>query len=634
MAVINILSPHVADMIAAGEVVERPASVIKELMENAFDAGAKNITVELRGGGATYIRVTDDGCGMAPEDAGIAFLRHATSKLQDEKGLESIHTMGFRGEALAAISAVSHVELSTRRKGDESGTFVTLTAGEIQDMGPTGCPEGTTMVVKDLFYNTPARLKFLKSDRAEASACVQTALRCALGRPEVSVRLIRDGKEEFFSPGDGRQDSCVYTLLGRELASTLLQCKAADGGLRVSGFVSSPSAGRGNRAAQYFFCNGRFIRSALLQAAVEQAYKNTLLTGRFPACVLYLDMGYGSVDVNVHPAKTEVKFSFEKQVFDLVYNAVRLSLEQENRTAEVVPSASTRKLIEPKADFYRSMSAESFRANGYAVEKSRGAAASAPEPVRPAAPAFQSPGFRSPEPEKQTRMDLPPAAKAEPISVKGAETSPLFTRIPEKSVENSVQNVETTQIPSYRLLGEAMKTYIILEVGEELLLIDKHAAHERMNFDRLKALDRSIMSQTLLAPLPLHLGPGDAELLEQNGQLLQELGFEIEVFGEEDYVIRAVPADIDSGDALAAVEEIFEKLRSGKAPDAQSARDEILHTVACKAAIKAGWDTSDAERRRIAEAVLSGQVKYCPHGRPVSAVLSRRDLDKMFKRIV
>ena len=244
MAVINILSPHVADMIAAGEVVERPASVIKELMENAFDAGARNITVELRGGGATYIRVTDDGCGMAPEDAGVAFLRHATSKLQDEKGLESIHTMGFRGEALAAISAVSHVELRTRRKGDESGTFVTLTAGEIQDMGPTGCPEGTTMVVKDLFYNTPARLKFLKSDRAEASACVQTALRCALGRPEISVRLIRDGKEEFFSPGDGRQDSCVYTLLGRELASTLLQCRAAEL------YPLDPAAGRGGAGLQ------------------------------------------------------------------------------------------------------------------------------------------------------------------------------------------------------------------------------------------------------------------------------------------------------------------------------------------------------------------------------------------------
>ena len=347
-------------------------------------------------------------------------------------------------------------------------------------------------------------------------------------------------------------------------------------------------------------------------------------------------MGYSSVDVNVHPAKTEVKFSFEKQVFDLVYNAVRLSLEQEDRTAEVQPSASTRKLIEPKTDFYRSMSAESFRANGYAVTKPRPASAptptarvSAAEYMRPAAPSF-----RSPEPPAQTRLDLSPTPKSEPISVNSAETSPLFTTKPSVSVENSVQNVETTQIPSYQLLGEAMKTYIILDLGDELMLIDKHAAHERMNFDRLKAMDRRIMSQTLLTPLPLRLDPGDEELLEQNATLLEELGFEIEVFGEDDYVIRAVPADIDSADALAAVEEIFEKLRSGKAPDAQSARDEILHTVACKAAIKAGWDTSDAERRRIAEAVLSGKVKYCPHGRPVSAILSRRDLDKMFKRIV
>ena len=645
MAVINILDPHVADMIAAGEVVERPASVIKELMENAFDAGSRNVTVELRGGGATYIRVTDDGCGMAPEDAGVAFLRHATSKLHDEKGLESIQTMGFRGEALAAISAVSHVELRTRRRGDESGTLVTLTAGEIQEMEPVGCPEGTTMIVKDLFFNTPARLKFLKSDRAEASACVQTALRCALGRPEICVRLIRDGKEEFFSPGDGRQDSCVYTLLGRELASTLLQCRAADGGLRVSGFVSSPSAGRGNRGAQYFFCNGRYIRSQLLQAALEQAYKNTLLTGRFPACVLYLDLGYASVDVNVHPAKTEVKFSQEKQVFDLVYNAVRLSLEQEDRTAEVAPSAATRRLVEPKADFYRSMSAESFRANHYAVDKPRTPAAPAGAPVRdrawePAARPVATSSFSSsvtlhaPDCAGQMRIDLPVSPKSRPISTENGKSSPLFTTFSEKSVENSVQNVESVQTPSYKLLGEAMNTYILIESGEQLILIDKHAAHERMNFDRLKAMDRTIMAQSLLEPLPLRTTPEDAELLEQNAALLQELGFELEPFGDESWVIRAVPADIAGGDAPAAMEEILEKLRSGKTPDAQSARDEILHTVACKAAIKAGWDTSDAERRRIAEAVLSGQVKYCPHGRPVSAVLSRRDLDKMFKRIV
>lgn len=629
MAVINILGSHVADMIAAGEVVERPASVIKELMENAFDAGAKNVTVELRGGGATYIRVTDDGCGMAPEDAGVAFLRHATSKLRDEKGLEAIQTMGFRGEALAAISAVSHVELRTRRRGDESGTLVTLTAGEIQEMEPVGCPEGTTMIVKDLFFNTPARLKFLKSDRAEASACVQTALRCALGRPEISVRLLRDGKEEFFSPGDGRQDSCVYTLLGRELASTLLQCRVADGGLRVSGFVSSPAAGRGNRGAQYFFCNGRAIRSQLLQAALEQAYKNSLLTGRFPACALYLDLGYASVDVNVHPAKTEVKFSQEKQVFDLIYNAARLSLEQEDRTAEVAPSASTRRLVEPKADFYRSMSAEAFRANRYAVDKPRAARPGPAADFRPAARG----SLRAPSFAEQTWLDLPAPSQSEPISPNFDKKSPLSTTSSSKPVENPVQNVESTQVSPYKLLGEAMNSYILVESGERLILIDKHAAHERMNFDRLKAMDREIPSQTLLEPLPLQVSAEDAELLERNAALLRELGFELEPFGEEDWVLRGVPADIASGDARAAAEEILEKLRSGRAPDAQSARDEVLHTVACKAAVKAGWDTSGAERRRIAEAVLSGAVKYCPHGRPVSAVLSRRELDKMFKRI-
>ncbi|MBS6653118.1 MAG: DNA mismatch repair endonuclease MutL, partial [Collinsella sp.] len=283
---IQILSPHLADLIAAGEVVERPASVVKELVENAFDAGARTVTVELRGGGATYLRVTDDGCGMTPEDAGIAFLRHATSKLHDAQGLEAIGTMGFRGEALAAISAVSHITLTTRRRGAPGGTHMTLDAGEIQDMYETGCPEGTTMIVRDLFYNTPARRKFLKTDRAEGAACAAAALRCALGRPDVSVRCIRDGEELFFSPGDNKLDSCVYSLLGRELAKTLLPCEGEVDGVRVHGFISSPAAGRGSRAQQHFFCNGRWIKSAALQAALEQAYRNTLLVGRFPACVL------------------------------------------------------------------------------------------------------------------------------------------------------------------------------------------------------------------------------------------------------------------------------------------------------------------------------------------------------------
>ena len=627
MSEINILSPHVADLIAAGEVVERPASVVKELMENAFDAGARAVTVEFKDGGATCIRVADDGRGMAPEDAGIAFLRHATSKLHDEAGLEAIGTMGFRGEALAAISAVSEVELTTRRRGDESGTYMTLEAGDIREMRETGCPEGTTMVVRSIFYNTPARLKFLKSDRAEASACVQAALRCALGRPEISVRLIRDGREEFFSPGDGRPESAVYALLGRDFAKDLLPCASEDGDLKLHGFVSSPSAGRGNRGAQFFFCNGRFIRSQLLQTALEQAYKNTLLVGRFPACVLYLEPSCAAVDVNVHPAKTEVKFSQEKRVFDLVYHAVLSALQSEDRSGLTpapaqAPAAPAARPV-PKADFYRGMSSADFRAQGYRVSAPAGAR-------RPS----ETVGLKSFDEPYQTRLDLAPAPSAAQISPIPTEKSEKADNSQPKSVENSVQNVENNTIPDYRLIGEALKLYILVEVGDTLLLIDKHAAHERMIFDRLKAQDRHVMAQTLLESVTLRLTDAERELIEENAALLEELGFELEPFGDEDYILRAVPADMESADARAAVEEILEKLRGGQSPDPKSARDEILHTVACKAAVKAGLDTDTLELRRVAEAVLSGQVRYCPHGRPVSASLSRKDLDKLFKRIV
>ena len=630
MSEINILSPHVADLIAAGEVVDRPASVVKELLENAFDAGAKNITVEIRGGGATFIRVTDDGCGMSPEDAGIAFLRHATSKLRDEEGLERISTMGFRGEALAAISAVSKIELNTRRKGDVEGTRVVLEAGDIKDMLPWGCPEGTTMTVRDIFYNTPARLKFLKSDRSEASACQLAALRCALGHPEASVRFIRDGNEEFFSPGDGRQDSCVYALLGRDAAANMLLCTGENDGIKLSGYVSSPSAGRGNRREQYFFCNGRFIKSALLQAALEQAYKNSLLTGRYPSCVLYLDIGFSRVDVNVHPAKTEVKFTDEKKVFDTVYYAVLSALSGEKRTAQVELSPSTRKLAEPKADFYRSMSAAEFRANSFSVTP--------PQPA-PKAPARQdsfrpSTQLKSPAPVYQTRMELPVRPVSAGSDPKPLEKPEVFPPAGSRIVEKPVQNVEKSPIPDHKIVGEALKTYIIVEQGESLILIDKHAAHERMIFDRLKSQDRQIMAQSLLSPVTVRPDGGDAELLEQNGELLTELGFEIEPFGQDDFIVRAVPADMDAGDVPAAIEEICEKLRRGKGPDPREARDEILHTVACKAAIKAGWDNDLKELERIVQAVLSGQVKYCPHGRPVSVTLTRKELDKQFKRIV
>lgn len=392
---IQILSPHLADLIAAGEVVERPASVVKELVENAFDAGARTVTVELRGGGATYLRVTDDGCGMAPEDAGIAFLRHATSKLHDEQGLEAIGTMGFRGEALAAISAVSHITLTTRQRGAAAGTHMTLEAGDIQDMYETGCPEGTTMIVRDLFFNTPARRKFLKSDRAEGAACAAAALRCALGRPDVSVRCIRDGEEVFFSPGDNKLDSCVYSLLGRDLAMSLLPCAGEADGVRVHGFISSPAAGRGSRAQQYFFCNGRWIRSAALQAALEQAYRNTLLVGRFPACVLYIELSCAAVDVNVHPAKTEVKFTHERAVFDAVYYGARAALEAEREPVTTLPKA-VKPEPAPKADPFVPSAPKAAPAQHPSAPAPAAPAFAPARTYAPAVPAEEAVAFRSP----------------------------------------------------------------------------------------------------------------------------------------------------------------------------------------------------------------------------------------------
>ncbi len=643
---IQILSPHLADLIAAGEVVERPASVVKELVENAFDAGARTVTVELRGGGATYLRVTDDGCGMAPEDAGIAFLRHATSKLHDEQGLEAIGTMGFRGEALAAISAVSHITLTTRQRGAAAGTHMTLDAGDIQDMYETGCPEGTTMIVRDLFFNTPARRKFLKSDRAEGAACAAAALRCALGRPDVSVRCIRDGEEIFFSPGDNKLDSCVYSLLGRDLAMSLLPCAGEGDGVRVHGFISSPAAGRGSRAQQYFFCNGRWIKSAALQAALEQAYRNTLLVGRFPACVLYIELSCAAVDVNVHPAKTEVKFTHERAVFDAVYYGARAALEAEREPVTTLPKAA-KPAPAPTADPFVPAAPKAAPA---AAQHQPAPAAPAFAPARtyaPAAPAEEAVAFRSPTASAfaAPRVAPPPVfittpARPVPSTPPAPEpvmpvAQPVQTAIePEPAVPSPLESAAPPAEPPARLIGEAMHTYILVEKGETLILIDKHAAHERINFDRLRQNPADIPSQTLLEPLPFTPDASDADVLQQYGDVLAELGFTFEPFGRSDYILRGVPAQLDAADALPALEEICAQLRHGARMDAQSVRDEVLKTVACKAAIKAGWQTEPEELLRLADAVCAGEVKYCPHGRPVAVTLTRRELDKLFKRIV
>lgn len=639
MPEIQILSPHLADLIAAGEVVERPASVVKELVENAFDAGARTVTVELRGGGATYLRVTDDGCGMAPEDAGIAFLRHATSKLHDEQGLEAIGTMGFRGEALAAISAVAHITLTTRQRGAAAGTHMTLDAGDIQDMYETGCPEGTTMIVRDLFFNTPARRKFLKSDRAEGAACAAAALRCALGRPDVSVRCIRDGEEVFFSPGDNKLDSCVYSLLGRDLAMSLLPCAGEADGVRVHGFISSPAAGRGSRAQQYFFCNGRWIRSAALQAALEQAYRNTLLVGRFPACVLYVELSCAAVDVNVHPAKTEVKFTHERAVFDAVYYGARAALEAEKAPVTTLSKTAAKPEPAPKADPFvpsAPKAAPAAAQHPFAPARAYAPAAPAEEAVvlrSPTASAFAAPRVAPPPVFVTPARPIPGTPPASEPIVPVAR--PVQTAIePEPVIPSPLECAAPPAEPSARLIGEAMHTYILVEKGETLILIDKHAAHERINFDRLRQSPADIPSQTLLEPLPFTPDASDADVLQQYGDVLAELGFTLEPFGRSDYILRGVPAQLDAADALPALEEICAQLRHGAQMDAQSVRDEVLKTVACKAAIKAGWQTEPEELLRLADAVCAGEVKYCPHGRPVAVTLTRRELDKLFKRIV
>lgn len=643
MPEIQILSPHLADLIAAGEVVERPASVVKELVENAFDAGARTVTVELRGGGATYLRVTDDGCGMAPEDAGIAFLRHATSKLHDEQGLEAIGTMGFRGEALAAISAVSHITLTTRQRGAAAGTHMTLDAGDIQDMYETGCPEGTTMIVRDLFFNTPARRKFLKSDRAEGAACAAAALRCALGRPDVSVRCIRDGEEVFFSPGDNKLDSCVYSLLGRDLAMSLLPCAGEADGVRVHGFISSPAAGRGSRAQQYFFCNGRWIRSAALQAALEQAYRSTLLVGRFPACVLYIELSCAAVDVNVHPAKTEVKFTHERAVFDAVYYGARAALEAEREPVTTLPKA-VKPEPAPKADPFVPSAPKAAPAQHPSAPAPAAPAFAPARTYAPAVPAEEAVAFRSPTASAfaAPRVAPPPAFVTPARPAPGTPPEPVVpvaqpaqTAIEQEPVIPSpLESAAPPAEPPARLIGEAMHTYILVEKGETLILIDKHAAHERINFDRLRQSPADIPSQTLLEPLPFTPDASDADVLQQYGNVLAELGFTLEPFGRCDYILRGVPAQLDAADALPALEEICAQLRHGARMDAQSVRDEVLKTVACKAAIKAGWQTEPEELLRLADAVCAGEVKYCPHGRPVAVTLTRRELDKLFKRIV
>ena len=635
MPQIQCLPTHVADLIAAGEVVERPASVAKELLENAMDAGASAIVVELERGGLTYLRITDNGCGIAPDELPTAFLRHATSKLRTAEDLAAIGTLGFRGEALAAISAVSRVDIFSRQKGADAGAMLHLEGGVPGEVTEAGCPEGTTICVRDLFYNTPARMKFMKKDSAEAAAVGGIVQHLALSHPDISFKLIRDGAEVLHTPGDGKLLSAIYAAMGRDFAMVLLPIRGCGGEVEVQGFVTKPLNGHGTRGRQVFFVNGRFVKSQLLQAALEEAYRNRLLKGKFPGCVVHITLPADMVDVNVHPAKTVVKFVSDKAVFDAFYYTVRDALDGEKREETPAPRQES---------FYQSMTVQEYKEKAAApaeVKKPLGSYVSRPvEPVRPAIPAKpaiaavhdvteKGKPFTTTVPTREGRevtYHITPPDAQEETSVQVAVEMPA-----EPAPEPVQQKLEEKEAP-WRMVGEVLRTYIICEDEKRnLWLIDKHAAHERIRFDALKADPQPLMAQALLSPLTVTLAAEESAAVLENLDTLRRFGFACEDFGDGTILVREVPSDIRTGDAAATLEELAQKLMLGRI-DPEGVRDELFHTMACKSAIKAGMVSDEKELAALVEKVQSGEIKYCPHGRPVAVKLTEYEIEKMFKR--
>ena len=642
------LSPHIANLIAAGEVVERPASVVKELLENAVDAGASKVTVEIRDGGMTFLRVTDNGCGMAPEDAKTAFLRHATSKLRTAEDLAAIATMGFRGEALAAIASVSRIDLMTKTAGSVVGTSLHLEAGTITEESEAGCPDGTTIIIRDLFFNTPARMKFMKADSVEGSRVAAAVQMQALAHPEVAFTFIRDGKQTLSTPGTGGLEAAVYSVYGRECAK-MVKVESRWEQYSLTGYVTKPTDSRPSRNLQTFFVNDRPVKSKLLVAALEEAYRNQIMVGKFPACVLHLTLPATAVDVNVHPAKTEVKFLSEKAVFDCVHYGVLGALNKtpdrpqvqfsnkntENR-APVTPSAPP-KSPAPRQDFFRTMTPADYKQFAAAVadapqpkpERAILTAAmverSAPPPVRETVilPAYTP----APAPQIATPVSAPAPIDTEQV------TAPAASPAREEPEELVQEALPMPQEQTWRMVGELYNSYIIVEEGDNAYLIDKHAAHERILFDKLKANQEAISSQSLLTPIPVRLSAEAAAELLSNRPVLEELGFEVDEFGENTVLLRQIPMDLSPEDAADAAEELAADLLSGRREKATSVRDEVLHTVACKAAIKAGWNTDEKEILALVSQVMAREdLKYCPHGRPICISLSQKQLEKQFKR--
>lgn len=713
MAVIHVLDKHTAELIAAGEVVERPASVVKELLENSIDAGATQVTVSIESGGVKLIEISDNGTGIEAEYISTAFIRHATSKIETPDDLTNIHTLGFRGEALASIASVARVELTTRTEVDEFATVYRIEGGEEVSREPGARAVGTTIRVKDLFYNTPARMKFLKKDSSEGTFVSDTVTHVALSHPEVSVKFIREGKLQYVTPGDGRLRGAAYAVLGREFSRDLIELKNQEGVYRITGLVTPPKSCRASRSMQHFYINGRYVRNRTMMAGMEMAFKGTMMQGKFPGGILLLEMPADLVDVNVHPAKIEARFARENDVFDVVYHAVKLALAQPGtgeRLFTFEADKKDEKAEKPKIDadiIKNDVKNNSFTGLSAIIrgqadpgvlpqqhwEPAKPAAApqqpapsaamqiptapseprwkgsaqnedmldpfvtlhspklettKAPEPFRAAAsetqldvePEFGETKLHSPQDHMAAWNPAQEAPKEEPESAPCAETEPDAPEAAEQKTvlaEPEQMNFDPTadQPEPLRYVGEVFRTYILAERGDELCLIDKHAAHERQLYEKLAANYGNVPSQMLLEPAAIDLAAEEKQALLDNIPLLENAGLEVADFGGNTVVLRAVPADVEPQNAESLLVEIANKLLKGGHDALNEHTEWVLHSISCRAAIKAGDKSSPQELLALAEKILSGEVPpFCPHGRPCVLKLTRKELEKQFGRIV
>lgn len=713
MAVIHVLDKHTAELIAAGEVVERPASVVKELLENSIDAGATQVTVSIESGGVKLIEISDNGTGIEAEYISTAFIRHATSKIETPDDLTNIHTLGFRGEALASIASVARVELTTRTEVDEFATIYRIEGGEEVSREPGARAVGTTIRVKDLFYNTPARMKFLKKDSSEGTFVSDTVTHVALSHPEVSVKFIREGKLQYVTPGDGQLRGAAYAVLGREFSRDLIELKNQEGVYRITGLVTPPKSCRASRSMQHFYINGRYVRNRTMMAGMEMAFKGTMMQGKFPGGILLLEMPADLVDVNVHPAKIEARFARENDVFDVVYHAVKLALAQpgtgerlftfeadkEEEKAEnskkdtdiikndvknnnftglsaiirgqadpgVLPQQHWEPANPAAAPQQPAPSAAMQIPTAPSVPRWKGSAQNedmldpfvtlhspklettkAPEPFRAAAsetqldvePEFGETKLHSPQDHMAAWNPAQEAPKEEPESAPCAETEPDAPEAAEQETvpaEPEQMNFDPTadQPEPLRYVGEVFRTYILAERGDELCLIDKHAAHERQLYEKLAANYGNVPSQMLLEPAAINLAAEEKQALLDNIPLLENAGLEIADFGGNTVVLRAVPADVEPQNAESLLVEIANKLLKGGHDALNEHTEWVLHSISCRAAIKAGDKSSPQELLALAEKILSGEVPpFCPHGRPCVLKLTRKELEKQFGRIV